>query len=37
MTNHPDKVAALDPELQKYASQRTLLIIEAYEQQVAPS
>lgn len=32
MTNHPDKVASLDPELQNYATNRTVLIKQAYEQ-----
>lgn len=32
MTNHPDKVANLDPELQQYATKRTILIKNAYEE-----
>lgn len=32
--NHPDKVASLDPALQTFATQRTLLLQKAYEQLV---
>lgn len=32
--NHPDKVASLDPELQSFATQRTILLRKAYEQLV---
>lgn len=32
MSNHPDKVANLDPELQQYATKRTILIKDAYEE-----
>jgi hypothetical protein len=31
MLNHPDKLAALDPELQRIASERTVAIKNAYE------
>ncbi|HMO18741.1 MAG TPA: DnaJ domain-containing protein [Oligoflexia bacterium] len=31
MMNHPDKLAALDPELQRIATQRTIAIKDAYE------
>lgn len=30
--NHPDKVASLDPALQTFATQRTVLLQKAYEQ-----
>ena len=33
--NHPDKLASLDPELQKVATQRTVAIKEAYERLTA--
>lgn len=33
--NHPDKVANLDPELQSFATQRTILLRKAYEQLVS--
>lgn len=33
--NHPDKLASLDPELQKVATQRTVAIQEAYERLTA--
>lgn len=32
MLNHPDKLANLDPELQKIAQERTIAIKDAYEQ-----
>ncbi len=32
--NHPDKVASLDPALQTFATQRTVLLQKAYEQLV---
>ena len=32
--NHPDKVASLDPELQNFATKRTVLLRKAYEQLV---
>ena len=32
MENHPDKVASLDPELQRFATQRTILIKNAYHE-----
>ena len=31
MMNHPDKLANLDPELQKIAQERTIAIKDAYE------
>lgn len=31
MTNHPDKVANLDPDFQKFATERTVLIRRAYD------
>lgn len=31
MMNHPDKLAALDPELQRIATERTIAIKDAYE------
>lgn len=31
-TNHPDKVASLDPALQRFANERTVLIKKAYDQ-----
>ena len=31
MTNHPDKLSTLDPELQQIASERTIKIKEAYK------
>jgi len=30
-SNHPDKVAQLDPEIEAFASERSRRIIEAYE------
>lgn len=33
--NHPDKVANLDPELQSFATQRTILLRKAYDQLVS--
>ena len=33
--NHPDKLATLDPELQKVASDRTIAIKDAYEKLIA--
>ncbi len=33
--NHPDKVATLDPALQSFATQRTILLRRAYEQLVS--
>ena len=32
MSNHPDKVATLDPELQRFATKRTVLIKRAYDE-----
>ena len=34
-TNHPDKVATLDPELQRFATKRTVLIKQAYDHLMA--
>jgi hypothetical protein len=34
-TNHPDKVASLDPELQRFATKRTVLIKQAYDHLMA--
>ena len=33
--NHPDRVADLDPELQKFATQRSVLLRDAYEALIA--
>ncbi len=35
MMNHPDKLAALDPELQRIATERTIAIKDAYERLTA--
>lgn len=35
MMNHPDKLAALDPELQRFATERTIAIKNAYERLTA--
>ncbi len=31
MMNHPDKLSTLDPELQRFAMERTIAIKDAYE------